>query len=630
MNQYSLWRYLLLISLIVLGVVYALPNLYGEDPAIQVSSKQSAALPEDLSDNVKKGLVSQHIPVLSVTHTADNILIRFNNTEDQLKAQDVIEAIMGGDYSVALNLAPRTPKWLQSLGAQPMKLGLDLRGGIHFLLDVDVDAMISARESSDIHSIASDLRDKKIRYTAITPQGKQGITVVFRDVNAQEQALVRLKARFPEYTLTTFEQAGKPALKAVISQDELVKLANYAVDQNIATLRNRVNELGVAEPVIQRQGAQQISVDLPGIQDTARAKDMIGKVATIRLQLEDLEHSPESAKQTGIVPFGSKLYTYEGRSVLLKNQVVLKGTSIINAASIMGDNGRPAVSVRVGGSGESMFNRITAQNIGKPLAVVYVETEVEKQIKKGKVVTQHRQVEKIINIATIQSALGNHFQITGLESMQYAKNLALLLRSGAYSAPVDFVQERVVGPSLGKKNIHMGVLSTEIGSLLVIFFMALYYRVFGLVANAALVLNIVFIVAVLSILGATLTLPSIAGIVLTVGMAVDANVLINERIREELRNGMSPQASIHAGYDRAYSTIVDANITTLIVALVLFALGSGSVQGFAVTLSIGLVTSMLTAIFFTRAVINLMYGHRNMTQLPIGIQVSKTSKLGKV
>ncbi|AAO90655.1 protein translocase subunit SecD [Coxiella burnetii] len=613
MNRYPLWRYILLAVLIIISLIYALPNLYGEDPAIQISAKNSAPI-EAVEEKIKSTLNAQHISYLSVRPVDNTVLVRFPSTEDQLKAQDVIQAVVGTDYSVALNLAPRTPRWLQAIGAKPMRLGLDLRGGIHFLLDVDVGAMVKAQETGDLHTMSTALREARIRYTEMSSD-QNGVMIHFRDQAARDQARTLLEKQFPDYRF----EATASSLRGTISITALHQIQQNAVDQITTILRNRVNELGVAEPVIQQQGESQISVDLPGIQDTARAKDIIGKVATIRLQLVDVEHDAETASSTGTVPFGSKLYTFEKQLVLLKQQVVLKGTSIINASSVIGEDGRPAVRVRVSGSDVPSFNRITGENVGKPLAVVYVETQTTRHLVDGKVVTQHRQIERIINIATIQTALGNDFQITNLSTMDYAKNLALLLRSGAYPVPVDFVQERVVGPSLGQENIHMGVLSTEIGALLVIVFMAFYYRLFGVIADIALALNIVFIVAVLSILGATLTLPGIAGIVLTVGMAVDANVLINERIREELRNGMSPQASIKAGYDRAFATIVDANVTTLIVMIILFALGSGPVQGFAVTTTIGLLSSMVTAIFFTRAVVNLVYGRRRASRLSIGI-----------
>ncbi|WP_309567468.1 protein translocase subunit SecD [Coxiella-like endosymbiont] len=520
------------------------------------------------------------------------------------------------NYSVSLNLASRTPKWLQAIGAKPMRLGLDLRGGIHFLLNVDVNAILKVQESGDIHSIVSTFRKAQVRYTSITTDS-EGIIIDCYDMQACKQGINLLKKQFRDYQ---FQGQGL-RIRRRIPKEVLQQIQENTVNQITTILRTRVNELGVAESVVQRQGESYISVDLPGIQDTAQAKDIIGKMASIRLQLVDMNHDAQKAAKTGAVPFGSKLYTYENKPVLLKKQVVLNGISIINAASIIGETGSPAVQIRVSGNEVSSFNRITEENIGKPLAVVYLETQTTPHLENGKIVSCHRQLERVINISTIQTALGNNFQITNLSTMKYANNLALLLRSGAYPVPVDFVQERVVGPSLGQENIHMGLLSIEIGALLVILFMAFYYHLFGIIANIALILNMIFIVAVLSVLGATLTLPGIAGIVLTVGMAVDANILINERIREELRNGISFHKSIKAGYDRAFSTIVDANMTILIVMSVLFAVGSGSaIQGFAVSTIIGLFSSMLTAIFFTRAIVNLIYGHRGVSHLSIGIK----------
>lgn len=617
MNRYPLplWRYVLLASLVIIGVIYALPNLYGEDPAIQIRAKESASISETIKNRIASILGTQHLPYQSMQRTKNFILVRFYDTETQLKGQDLIQAIVGSDYSVALNLAPRAPRWLQAIAAKPMRLGLDLRGGIHFLLNTDVDAMVKAQEAGDLHAAARVLRERQVRYTGMLSD-VQGISIYFRDKASRDKATTFLKKQFSHYE---FKRKGL-ALQGTISKITLRQIQQNVMNQIITILRMRVNELGVAEPVIQQQGVSYISIDLPGIQDTACAKDIIGKVATIYLQLVDVDHNAQVAAKTGVVPLESKLYTYEGYPILLKGQVVLKGTSIINASSIIGDNGRPAVQIRVSGDDISSFNRITAENIGKPLAVVYVETRATRHLENGKIITRYRKIERLINVATIQNALGNSFQITNLSTMEYAKNLALLLRSGAYPVPVYFVQERVVGPSLGKENIHIGILSTEVGALAVILFMAFYYRLFGIIADIALVLNIIFIVAVLSILGATLTLPGIAGIVLTMGMAVDANVLINERIREELRTGTSPRASIKVGYERAFITIVDANVTTLIVMFVLFALGSGPVQGFAVTTSIGLLSSMLTAIFFTRSVVNLIYRRNRISHLSIGIK----------
>ncbi len=612
MNHYSLSRYVLLVALMILGLLYAAPNLYGDYPAIEISAQQKLG-PETIQE-VKEILKKQSLSFTHVEMHGKDLRVGFEDTTAQLQAQDALKMSLGENYVVAANLVPKTPAWLQSIGAKPMHLGLDLRGGIHFLLAVDMPAMLNAREMGDVHSITEDLRKSRIRYASINLNKGSEIHIVFRNAADLSRAKDHLASQFSDYTMT---DEGLN-LQLALREEAIIKIQNYAIEQNMTTLRNRVNALGVSEAVVQRQGVDHISVDLPGIQDAARAKDMIGKVATIRLQMVDVDHDTASAIN-GMLPFGSHLYQYQSQPVLLKDQVVLKGSSIVNASSAMDQNGRPAVSIRLSGSGVDLFNRVTGANIGKPLSVVYVETKEQQHMVDGKIVTTHKPVESVISVATIQSALGNDFQITGLDSPDYAKNLALLLRSGAYSAPVSFVEERLVGPSLGAANIQRGVYSTLIGSLIVIIFMAIYYSIFGLIADMALLLNIVFIVAILSILGATLTLPGIAAIVLTVGMAVDANVLINERIREELRNGTGIQGSINAGYQRAFATIVDANLTTLIVAAVLFALGSGSVQGFAVNLIIGLLTSMVTSIFFTRGVVNLVYGRRNIKKISIGL-----------
>jgi preprotein translocase subunit SecD len=486
-------------------------------------------------------------------------------------------------------------------------------------LDVDVSAVLAAREEGDLNNMTADLREKQIRYTDIA-QAAGKITIQYRDQENLNKAMDLLPTRFVDYAFLKNVAPGTFSISAALTPAAITNITNYAVDQNMSILTNRVNELGVSDAIVQRQGETQISVDLPGIQDTARAKDIIGKTATLRFHLVNTEADAQSVA-AGVAPLGSHVYSFENAPILLKNQAVLTGASITYATASMGQDGRPAVSIRLGGGGESLFNRVTSENVGKPLAVLYIESNPQMQIINGKPTVVHHQIERVINVATIRSALGNNFEITGLSSMEYAQNLALLLRSGALTAPVNFVQERTVGPSLGAANIHKGVLSVILGSLAVILFMLCYYRVFGLVANLALIVNMLFIVAILSLLGATLTLPGIAAIVLNVGMAVDANVLIYERIREELRNGISPQASIRAGYERAFATIVDANVTTLIVALILFALGGGVVKGFAITLTIGILTSMVTAIFFTRALVNLLYGYRHVKRLSIGIQV---------
>ena len=619
-NQYPKWKYVLLFVLIILGLVYAAPNFYGNDPAIQISGQTGYAIDDALSDKIKLALSGKNIAYKAIEKQDENhLLIRFSDTDTQIHAQDIIHTALGEHYVVALNLAPKTPEWLRALGANPLKLGLDLQGGVHFLLHVDVDSVVKARLDGDTHNIGQDLRGAKIRYVGLHREKMSGLSVRFKNKDALDDAYDLLNPKYSSYKWES--DASALQLTATLTPPAINKINNYAIDQTLTVLTKRVNALGVSEAVVQRQGRDHISVDLPGVQDTARAKNIIGKTATVRFQMVDVEHSVQDAV-SGTVPLGSRLYhTDEGRPVLLKNQVILKGSAITFATSSMSNDGSPAVSVRLGGGGESLFHRTTAASVGKPMAVVYVETKVKRKMVNGKPVTVHQKEEKVISVATIIQGLGNQFEINHLDSMQYAQNLALLLRSGALEAPVEFAQEQTIGPSLGKENIDKGLLSLAVGSLLVVLFMIAYYRVFGLIANLALVLNVVFLLALLSIVGATLTLSGIAGVVLTLGMAVDANVLIYERIREELRNGMTPQASIQSGYQRAFATIVDSNVTTLIVAVILFSLGSGTVQGFAVTLTIGLLASMVTAIFFTRAIVNWLYGAKPIKHLPIGIRI---------
>lgn len=619
-NRYPLWKNLFLIGLLVVALIYAAPNLFKDDPSVQISASGSGAaiVNAETLQKVQQILAEQKYQYRTAEQHPDSLLIRFNDPDVQLKARDAIKAELGDDYTVALNLASRTPKWLQALGANPMKLGLDLCGGVNFLLEVDINQMVKTREDGDVRSIIDTLREANIRYTNLERIQPHGIVITFRDADTLSQAQSEITRRLPDYLFTKNTADGVYKLQAAMSESAIFKVADYAIDQTINTLRNRVNELGVSEAIVQRQGTNHVSVDIPGIQDTARAKELIGKTATLKFQMVDVEHDAESAA-AGDVPLGSKLYDYEKRHVLLKDQVILRGSSITYATASYSQDGRPSVNVRLGGGGESMFNRTTAANVGKPMAVVYVETKIEQQMVDGKSVMVSHPIERVISVATIQSALGSNFEITGLRSDKEAQNLSLLLRSGALVAPVNIVQELTVGPSMGKANIQKGVLSIVVGFIFVVIFMAFYYRFFGLIADMALFLNLIFIVAILSILGATLTLPGMAGMLLAVASAVDANVLIYERIREELRNGITPQASIYAGYERALTTIIDANVSTLIVAIVLFALGTGPVKGFAVVLTIGLLTSMLTAIVFTRAVVNFVYGNRNVKKLSIGM-----------
>lgn len=621
MNRTPLWRYILIVILVVAGLIYALPNLYGEDPAVQVALKTGSSVPSDLSSRVAAALQTAKLNYKSIEKKPNGLWARFANTDVQLQAQDVIRSLLGDNYTVSISLVPRTPEWLRSLSAEPMKLGLDLRGGIHFLLQVDLSSVVAHRANGDLQAMTGQLRSKNIRYSGTQAIAKPGSTkppaikLSFNDAASAQAASSYLSGRYRDYM---FRVTGND-LQATMTNAAFSEMQQNAMAQNMTTLTNRVNALGISEATVQRQGINQISLDLPGIQDTARAKDLIGKVATLQFRMVDTKNDALTAAQTGIVPFGSEMFNYAGRPILLKNQVILSGDSITNANSSFSQDGRPAVQVRVG-SGVALFHQVTAQNVGNSMAVVYNEIISTPARIAGKTVMQKKTVSKIISVATIQQALANDFEITGLESTRYARDLAIQLRSGAYTAPVEIVQNMTVGPTMGAQNIRRGVISTAVGSLLVFVFMAVYYRLFGIIADMALVLNTIFIVAILSILGATLTLPGIAGIVLTLGMAVDANVLINERIREELRKGVTPLAAINAGYDRAFATIVDANLTTLIVAVVLFSVSNTSIKSFAINLIIGLLTSMLTAIFFTRAVVNLVYnGKRAIKKLSIGI-----------
>lgn len=618
MNRYSLWKYLLILLLVGAGGLFALPNIYGKDPALQVSSSR-AEISELTEFQVASALDEAGITYKATAVREEHLIIRFNDEESQLKARTVVEESLGRNFVVALNLAPATPGWLQRLGAEPMFLGLDLRGGVHFLMEVDMEAAIARAEDRYMSDLRGQLRADKIRYRTITRAGEAGLLIRFRDDNERDRGLRLLEEDFTELEAAVLEnEAGESQLRAVIREEVLLEVRRLALQQNITTLRKRVNELGVAEPVIQQQGLDRVVVQLPGVQDTARAKEILGATATLEFRLVDEKHDPRDAVD-GRVPAGSKLYYHrDGLPILLSRQVLLTGDSITNAASgIDPTTGGPNVSINLDGKGARRMEDGTRDNVGKQLAVVFIENKIETVERNGEPAQVKRTVEEVINAAVIREQLSRRFQITGLDSTQEARTLALLLRAGALAAPIYIIEERTVGPSLGQDNIDQGMNSVVIGFVLVLIFMALYYKVFGLIADVALALNLVLIVAMLSLLQATLTLPGIAGIVLTVGMAVDANVLIFERIREEIRNGNSPQASIHAGYEKAFSTIADANITTLIAALVLFSFGTGPVKGFAVTLSLGIISSMFTAIMVTRGLVNLIYGGRRLEKLTI-------------
>ena len=619
MNRYSSWKYILILFLIGLGLLFALPNIYGKDPSLQVSAARSVEITELTEYQISAALDEAGLSYKNMVLGVGNLTIRFDDEETQLKAQPIVKESLGRNYVVALNLAPATPDWLSKFGAEPMSLGLDLRGGVHFLMEVDMDAAVDKAEERYISELRSFLRENKVRYKTITRNKPSGLLIRFKDDNERnngqsliEKNLLDLNIISPDANETEF------SLIITIKDEVLRETQRLALQQNITTLRKRVNELGVAEPVIQRQGLKRVVVQLPGVQDTARAKAILGATATLEFRLVDEKHEPQEAVN-GRVPAGSKLY-YErnGQPILLKKQVMLTGDSIINAASGIDTlNGGPDVTITLDGRGAKRMSRGTRDNVGKRLAVVFMEYKMETIEKNGEFVKEKETIEEVINAAVIQEQLGKRFHITGLDSSEEAKNLALLLRAGALAAPIYIIEERTVGPSLGQDNIDKGFDSVAIGFVLVLIFMAIYYKIFGLFADIALGLNLVLIVAMLSLLQATLTLPGLAGIVLTVGMAVDANVLIFERIREEIRNGNSPQASIHSGYEKAFSTIADANITTLIAALMLFSFGTGPIQGFAVTLSLGIISSMFTAIMVTRGLANLIYGGRNLKKLTI-------------
>lgn len=615
MNHYPLWKNLLIVAVIVLGGLFALPNLFDDDHAVQVSAGRSGKVDLALMSQVETALKTQSVSYKRVEMEDGRLLVRLADADGQLKAKDVLSKALTGDYTVALNFAPTTPSWLAAVGAEPMNLGLDLRGGVHFLMEVDMDAAVKQALEGYSSEFRTLLRDEKVRYKRIQV-GSENVTIEFRTVEHRDMGESKLSNEFTQLEITTNENA--PSLDMRLTEVALREIKALALQQNIITLRNRINELGVAEPTVQQQGDSRIVVQLPGVQDTAQAKKILGATATLEFRLVDNEHDVQDALN-GRVPANSKLYHHrDGRPYLLSKRVMLTGEHIINAAStIDSQSGTPAVSITLDGKGARAFSNATRDNIGNPMAVVFIESKSETREVDGEMVKVRRLMPEVINVATIRDQLSKKFQITGLDSTSEAYELALLLRAGALAAPIEIVEERTVGPSLGQDNIDQGFSSVMIGFAFVLVFMAIWYRAFGFVANLALAMNLVLIVALLSMLQATLTLPGIAGIVLTVGMAVDANVLIFERIREELRIGNSPQASINAGYAKAFSTIADANITTLIAAIVLFGFGTGSIKGFAVTLSLGILTSMFTAIMGTRAVINLIYGHKQRPTLSI-------------
>ena len=621
LNKYPLWKYLLVLFVILLGVFYAAPNLYAPDPALQIAGQSSAQIIDDrIVDKALEALDEAGIEHFGETIEAQgrSALVRLRDSERQLQAQARVSRALGDGFIVALNLAPTTPDWLSDYGAQPMKLGLDLSGGVHFKLEVDVDAAAERRMENYFNGIKRALREERIRgFVTMNEQGK--LESRFRTEELREQARGVIADAYPELVLDRVDDGDSWNLLAAMTEQTRKEIADYAVSQNLTTLRNRVNELGVSEPLVQRQGQKRIVVELPGIQDTAEAKRILGKVANLEFRLvANLDAAP-SEKQR----FEYRSEDRAGRTEWLERDVIITGERVSNAQASFDQNGQPNVQISLDSEGGTLMSRATRNNIKRRMGVLFIERKYRTRYETGEdgsevVVKVPYDEKKLLTAPVIQSALGAQFQITGLDSPLESSELALMLRAGALAAPITFVEERTVGPSLGAENIRMGVKSVQYGLALVVLFMILYYRVFGVAAVVALTFNLVLLVSVMSLIGATLTLPGIAGIVLTVGMAVDANVLIFSRIREEVRAGLSPQMAIHAGFERAVATILDANLTTLIVAVILYAVGTGPVKGFAVTLSVGILTSMFTAIMGTRALVNLIYGGRRVRALSIG------------
>ncbi|GAA3880749.1 protein translocase subunit SecD [Gibbsiella dentisursi] len=614
LNRYPLWKYLMLIVVIIIGLLYALPNIYGEDPAVQITGARGVAASEATLDQVRTVLEKDNIASKSIALEDGAILARFKDPDVQLRAREALLEALGDKYVVALNLAPATPMWLTMLGAEPMKLGLDLRGGVHFLMEVDMDTALGKLQEQTMDTLRSELREKGIPYATIRKLDNNGVEVRFRDNAARDEAISYMTPRQRDLVLSA---NGTNTLKATLTDARLSEAREYAVQQNITILRNRVNQLGVAEPLVQRQGADRIVVELPGIQDTARAKEILGATATLEFRLVNT-NADSTAAANGRVPGDSEVkYTREGQPIVLYKRVILTGDHITDSTSSTDEYNQPQVNISLDSAGGTTMSNFTKDNIGKPMATLFVEyKDSGKKDANGRAILVKQ--EEVINVANIQSRLGNSFRITGIGNPNEARQLSLLLRAGALIAPIQIVEERTIGPTLGQQNITQGLEACLWGLVASIVFMVVWYRKFGVIATSALVANLVLIVGVMSLLpGATLTMPGIAGIVLTLAVAVDANVLINERIKEELRNGRSVQQAIHEGYKGAFSSIVDANITTLITAVILYAVGTGSIKGFAITTAIGVATSMFTAIVGTRAIVNLLYGGKRINKLSI-------------
>ncbi|WP_257294062.1 protein translocase subunit SecD [Endozoicomonas sp. YOMI1] len=621
LNRYPLWKYLLILVIVGLGFTYALPNLYPADPAVQVTGASSSrVMDERVQQRAEKALAAANVDITSVELDDKALLIRLNRADQQQLSKSLIKEALGDDYIVAINLAQTTPEWLTAIGAYPMKLGLDLSGGVHFLLEVDTAKALQLKMDIATSEIRTSLRKEKLRYRTMPERADGARQMAFNNESSRDQAARLISKDFPDLTVENSDVNGRPVLAYRYSETAIKQIEDYAVRQNLTTVRNRVNELGVSEPLVQRQGRNGIVVELPGVQDTAEAKRILGKTANLQFRLEALPNASRVSTES------FSFRDARRPPVHLERDIIITGDQVSSAQSNFdAQTGQPQVNINLDSHGGTVMNRATRNNVGRAMAVIFIEqkpvTRVVTKTVDGKQVKEtiqsFQQEESIISLATIQSALGNQFRITGLNSTAEASELALLLRAGSLAAPMYFAEERTVGPSLGAENIQMGIHSTVIGLFLLLIFMIVVYRVFGVLANLALAMNLVLLMAVMSLFGATLTMPGIAGIVLTLGMAVDANVLIFSRIREEIRGGQPVQRAIHNGFDRAFVSIFDGNITTLLVGIILFAVGTGPIKGFAVTLCIGILTSMFTAIVLTRALVNLTHGGRNLKKLYI-------------
>ncbi|MCK0525730.1 protein translocase subunit SecD [Anaerobiospirillum sp. NML120449] len=624
-NKFPWWKNLLVFATIAIGFFYAIPNLYGEDPALQVSGTNGNPVSQEVAAEVENLLKTKNIKGISELDEQGQMLIRFTDTDTQIMAKDLVQSYLGDRYITALNLAPATPEFMRNLGMNPLKLGLDLRGGVHFLMEVDMDEAMKKMRTQLVSDLRNELRQNNIRLSGARADGND-VLITFRDAQSRDAAADLLKKNHRDFIFQNSERDGSYFIRAGMTEARLSQIRTAAVDQNINILRNRVNELGVAEPLIQRQGAERVVVELPGVQDTARAKEILGATATLEFRLVNSNADVNAAMQ-GRIPPGTELHQdRNGYPVILEKRVILTGDHIVDASSSTDENGRPQVNISLDARGGSIMSEFTKDNVGKAMATNFIEFKVVEntdpdapKIGQPGYKPKFKKVEQVINVATIQSRLGANFRITGIDSAREAHNLALLLRAGALIAPIQIVEERTIGPSLGQENIDNSLRAMLYGFTALGVFMIIYYKAFGFVANLALLFNLVMVVGVMSMVpGATMTLPGMAGIVLTIGMAVDANVLIYERIREELRNGRSVQVAINEGYSRAFSTIADSNITSFITAFILFMVGTGAVKGFALVLMIGLASSMFTSVTACRAVVNIIWGGRpNLKKLSI-------------